>query len=667
LSLGSLDRAVFFLINGKLNFALLDPVMVALSEWSPLFLLASFLPVLLKERKHALVVLGLAVCAFLIADGTAHTLKFAVERARPCTALAEVNILTSCNDSFSMPSIHAANAFAFAVPFLLVARSRVRFAMLLAAAGIAYSRPYVGVHYPSDIVVGALLGSALAWGVVLVYRWADERAKAEPHATYLTVVLLAVTLFRIYYIHHGLMELSPDEAHYWEWTRRPALSYYSKGPMIAWLISAGTGLLGDGEFGVRMPAAVLSVLTSLFLYLLGRDLMDRKTGALAAMLFQAVPLFTVYGVLMTIDAPFVFFWALSLYLLHRAVSAGGTAFWLLLGVSVGLGMLSKYTMAFFPLCGFLYLLASGERRKLLLTMKPYASLLVSGFLFLPVIIWNAQNGWVTLKHTAGHANLAAGLAFSPVRFIEFAGSQLGVVTPLLLVMGLHGLIQGRRGRGGDFLFWFSAPVLVFFLLKSIQGKVEANWAMTAYVTMLVSFSAAYLSRFRDLRRPGKVLVSAALAFSVAVTVLAHYPPALGLPPGLDPSARLRGWRALGQEVGGIIKEIEGPYFVFSDSYQVASELAFYTEGHPVTYCVNLGRRMNQYDLWPGPEGLLNYAGIFVTIGDSDAPPAVQRAFDSCEKRLFSTYEKNGAKLRDYSLFVCRGFTGRIEESTPQTY
>lgn len=667
MSLGSLDRAVFFLINQKLSFGLLDPVMVALSEWSPIFLLAAFLSLAMKERRQVLAVLGLSVCAFLISDSTAHALKLAVERARPCAALEGVNTLTKCNGSFSMPSIHAANAFAFAVPFLLLARSRARLAMLLAAAGIAYSRPYVGVHYPSDIVVGALLGSAVAWGVLLVYRWADERAKAEPHATYLTVVLLAITLFRIYYIHHGFMELSPDEAHYWEWTRRPALSYYSKGPMIAWLISAGTGLLGQSEFGVRMPAAVLSVLTSLFLYLLGRDLIDKKTGALAAMLFQAVPLFTAYGVLMTIDAPFVFFWVLSLYFFRRAITSDGTDFWLFLGVSMGLGMLSKYTMAFFPLCGFLYLVVSGERRKLLATVKPYVSLFISALLFLPVIIWNAQNGWVTFKHTAGHANLAAGLTFSPVRFLEFVGSQLGVVTPLLLVTGLFSLIKGRSSRVGAFLFWFSAPVLVFFILKSIQGKVEANWAMTGYITMLISFAALYLSRFGELSRAGKTLASAAVTFAIAVTALAHYPTVLNLPPRLDPSARLRGWSELGQEAGGIMREIEGPAFLFSDSYQVASELAFYTEGHPVTYCVNLGRRMNQYDLWPGPEGLLRYTGVFVTIGDSEAPLAILRAFDTCEMRPFSAYEKSGAKLRDYSIFVCRDFSGRIEESTAHSY
>jgi len=158
-----------------------------------------------------------------------------------------------------------------------------------------------------------------------------------------------------------------------------------------------------------------------------------------------------------------------------------------------------------------------------------------------------------------------------------------------------------------------------------------------------------------------VLVSLALLMSLSVTAIAHYPGLLQLPPGLDPSARLRGWKELAVRVDGIrAKRGAGDWFIFSDKYQVSSELAFYLKGQPVTYCVNLGRRMNQYDLWPGFHDMKKKNAIFVRIGDSDMPEKLKTAFARYEKEAFTVYE--GARpLRKYSIFLCYGFKGMRKE------
>jgi undecaprenyl-diphosphatase len=149
-----------------------------------------------------------------------------------------------------------------------------------------------------------------------------------------------------------------------------------------------------------------------------------------------------------------------------------------------------------------------------------------------------------------------------------------------------------------------------------------------------------------------------------VTAVAYYPAAFHVPLKLDPSARLRGWKQLGKEVSAIQADIsgQGNLFIFSDSYQVSSELAFYVKDHPVTYCANLGRRMNQYDLWPGFENLIHYNGIFVTIGDTELDPRIGNAFRGHEKHLLKVYDK-GRPLREYSIFVCRDFKGMTREAT----
>jgi 4-amino-4-deoxy-L-arabinose transferase-like glycosyltransferase len=114
-----------------------------------------------------------------------------------------------------------------------------------------------------------------------------ERLKVKPYPIALLIFLLAVSLFRIYYIQYGPLDLSPDEAHYWEWSRRLDLSYYSKGPMIAYLIHLGTLLFGNTVLGVRFMAVIFSVSSSVFLYLLGKTLYEERVGISSAILLQA--------------------------------------------------------------------------------------------------------------------------------------------------------------------------------------------------------------------------------------------------------------------------------------------------------------------------------------------------------------------------------------------
>src|SRR3990172_3378906 len=105
---------------------------------------------------------------------------------------------------------------------------------------------------------------------------------------------------------------------------------------------------------------------------------NEKVGASAAILLQIIPVFSAFGILFTIDSPFIFFWILSLYLFWKAVEnpplppfdkggMGGfegtqyTRHWFLLRISIGLGLLAKYTMAFFYICAFLFIISSQQQ------------------------------------------------------------------------------------------------------------------------------------------------------------------------------------------------------------------------------------------------------------------------------------------------------------------
>jgi len=683
MSLPEIDTLAFFLINKNLQNSLFDILMPFITDKSYLIFMPLFLLLFFKDREKALIALILGIVSLLIADWSGNILKHSFERIRPCDALDGVRLLAGCGKSFSMPSNHSVNAFAFISPLCMLLKNRMRYAFVAVAILVGFSRVYIGVHYPSDTIAGALLGVMLGISVVQFYHWSSERFKEKPETTILFVFLLSLSLFRIYYIQNGPMDLSPDEAHYWEWSRRLDLSYYSKGPMIAYLIYLGTSLFGDTVFGIRFMAVLFSALSSILMYSLGKKMYDEKVGLFSAIMIQIIPLFSTYGIFFTIDSPFIFFWISSLFLFREAVNQSQISrhsespeatnlksqkYWLLLGLSIGLGLLTKYTMAFFYLCACLFLALSAEKRRLLLTIGPYIALIISLIVFSPVMLWNAQHDWVTLKHTAGQAHIAQGIQLSLKSFAEFMGSQLGVITPLLLMLMIISVLKLRKEQEGSYLFWFSIPVLAFFLFKSIQAKVQANWALPGYIAGIISFSAVYLRRFDTDGKGKKILVTASLILSLIITSMAHYPSMLDLPAKLDPASRVQGWEVLGEEVARIYEQMSSanPVFIFSDRYQVSSELAFYVKGHPVTYCINLGRRMNQYDIWPGLHNLRHYDAIFVSIGDNRLPEEVAASFDKVEKKVYTAYTKKHAVIRDYSIFMCYGFKG-LKEARPEAY
>ncbi|HLC40398.1 MAG TPA: glycosyltransferase family 39 protein, partial [Methylomirabilota bacterium] len=160
--------------------------------------------------------------------------------------------------------------------------------------------------------------------------------------------VLAATLFRVVYVENGVIDLAPDEAHYWEWSRNLDLSYYSKGPLVAYIVYLGTRFFGHTPLGVRIGAIVISVLTAWLLFVFVRELArdDGRTGLYAVVVLQAVPLFAAGSILMTIDAPFLLFWVLTMICLWRAIHSGASGYWLLAGAAMGLGLLAKYAMVF---------------------------------------------------------------------------------------------------------------------------------------------------------------------------------------------------------------------------------------------------------------------------------------------------------------------------------
>lgn len=181
--LDNLDTSIFLFINGIHN-SFFDVVMVYVSSklfWLPLYLLLLYLIYKEKKKKTILVLLFVAILITLSDQLSVHAFKNVFQRPRPCHAIdlqLVVHIVEKCGGKYGFVSSHAANSFALAVFIVGLLKSSYRWIpwlMFLWAAVTIYSRVYLGVHYPGDVIAGAFLGALIGWLVLLTYRVTEKR------------------------------------------------------------------------------------------------------------------------------------------------------------------------------------------------------------------------------------------------------------------------------------------------------------------------------------------------------------------------------------------------------------------------------------------------------------------------------------------------------------
>ena len=246
------------------------------------------------------------------------------------------------------------------------------------------------------------------------------------------LIILVATALRLLYA--GAFSIVPDEAYYWQWSRYLSMGYHDHPPMIAWIIRLSTSLFGHRELAVRLPSVLCLTIASAYVFLFAQRWFSARAAMLSAILSQSILAFNAGSIIATPDSPLIAAWAGAAYHIARAYDDGERHQWLLGGVWFGVGMLSKYTMGILAPLVFLFgLLHAGPRRQLG-RVWPYAGLLVGCVMFLPVIVWNMENGLSTFRHAAHQsgADQAAGLHL--MYLMEYIGSQAGLLSPVVFVL-----------------------------------------------------------------------------------------------------------------------------------------------------------------------------------------------------------------------------------------
>jgi 4-amino-4-deoxy-L-arabinose transferase-like glycosyltransferase len=391
-------------------------------------------------------------------------------------------------------------------------------------------------------------------------------------------VLSALTLYRGWVIVHNQLPLFFDEAQYWVWSLKPDWGYYSKPPMVAWVIRLFSGM-GNSELAVRLGTLLLHPLTAVLVYLLGRRMFNATTALFAAILFISLPLVGFNSLFMTTDAPLFFFWGAATYFLWRALERNTWTEWLLAGAAAGLGLLSKYSMVFYALSVAVVLCLPAYRSHWF-NPRLYLAALLALLIFSPNLWWNAQMDFVSFRHTAEISQLDRNLLHPP-KLAEFFVGQFGCMGPIgfsFLLIALASPSVWRDPKLG-FLAAMTLPFLAMISLQALLAKANVNWAAPAYFAGALLVTAGWMDRFR-----APWWLSAVLINLVLLSCFYHYhalAASLGvrLTRASDPYARVLGWPELASAIRPRLSEHPDALLAVEDRREYAL-LSYYLRLQP---------------------------------------------------------------------------------------
>jgi dolichol-phosphate mannosyltransferase len=468
--------------------------------------------------------------------------------------------------------------------------------------------------------------------------------------------LLAVTLVRA--VFAALIPPSPEEAYHWDFARHLDWSYYDHPGMIAWSIALGRLLFGDTAFAIRFVPLFFATGTTVILARMARKLYG-EPAALWAVLLQIIqPVTYVTTASGFPDSPMLFFWALAMSLVWKAMETGRGLWWIPAGAALGLGMISKYTIVFFGVSMLAYLLSSRRDRRWLATPWPYLAAILALVFFTPVTWWNAQHDWASIKFQ-GKERFGSANELLLKAFLKYVGLQWASVVPLTLPLAVAAVARSVRSSRPEerYLFWCFAPMMLFFMALSWTMPIHVLWPLPCWLGLTVVMAGMMAEGGERIglayRRaaPWIAGVTAGL-FLLGSVHLAFLLPKL---PQVSP---MHGWELVAARARALRDEL-GPgsfYIGLGKKYFVPSQLAFHLPAPFEVYGrTPFGQHELQFDFWTDVEKLSGHdAAIVVEAGHED-PAMLARSFRSVEPAGDLVVPLRGGKPLRFLLYRGRGY------------
>jgi hypothetical protein len=437
--------------------------------------------------------------------------------------------------------------------------------------------------------------------------------------------LFYASWFLLGLLQAAFTELQDDEAYYWVYARYLDWGYFDHPPLTAVLIRAG-GFLSDSELGVRIFPLILNTAT----IAITESLLQQKNRILFYAICLSLAAIQITGYWAVPDVPLLFFTAVFFWCYRRFIKqmhAGNTV---LLSVAAALLLYTKYhgvLVLFFTLLSNLSLF----RRP-----QTYLAGLLALLLFTPHLWWQYQHGWISFRYHLFESNV------NPYKIsytTEYILGQLLIAGPLAGPILLAATFSYKTKNAVERALQFTGVgILVFFLLTTFKGKVEANWTAPVMIPMLVLTHQFLLRRHGMRRWLYRLLpVTILLVLAVRVIMIADIVPAKAV------VQRFHAWKDWPE---ALRKKTGGSPLVFNNSYQRASKTWFYT-GQP-TYSLNHYReRRNNYNFWPIEDSMLGRPVYILDIYN------LETFDDSLQAKLWKIGMNKDSSFRSFARIMLR--------------
>lgn len=387
----------------------------------------------------------------------------------------------------------------------------------------------------------------------------------------------AFILTRFIFIFNN--DLIVEEAYYWNYAQHLDYSYLDHPPMIALLIKFGTMLFGNHEWAVRFMDIPCWLITALFSYKLS-ELISKGSGIYAIFFLAMLPFFFIYSIVLTPDTPLIAAWSATLYYLYKSTVCQQKNAWYWSGISIGLGMLSKYTIILPGSITIVYLLLTPNCRYWFSRKEPYFCTLIALIIFSPVIYWNATHEWASFFFQSSR-RFQEHFQFT---LPEFFILLLTFLTPAGLIATWLLMKEKKSLPTENALFFlkiYTIFPLLFFCIFSICHPIRFNWigpGMLAVIPWLAATFANNRLLWFLLARKAWILTASLLLVFYVLFFLCLF---TGKPAQVNKALfRLMSWNNFTQQMIDICEVIEKQYgkkpiIVPLDNYNISSELSFY--------------------------------------------------------------------------------------------
>jgi 4-amino-4-deoxy-L-arabinose transferase-like glycosyltransferase len=408
-----------------------------------------------------------------------------------------------------------------------------------------------------------------------------SRSRVVPGFGLALAILVALTAVRLIGLKFSTVDLFFDESQYWAWSREPAFGYFSKPPLLAWTIGIAERLCGSSEACIRSPAPILYLGTGLLVYAVARYLYDAQV-AFYSTLSVVLAMGGVFSArIISTDVPLLFFWALTLLAYVKLLDDGGWRWTVVLGVSLGLGLMAKYAMIYFVLGVAFAAWVDRDARRLLRTPAPWLALLMAVIIVMPNIVWNIENGLATFKHTGDNIQ-GSGIELDPRKGFEFFFAQFVVFGPVVFTVLLAAILRftsPELNRADRLMLAFAIPPLALVTAVGFVTRALANWAAPAFVSAVIVVVAIMIRRSQwkwlafslglGVAAQIALLAGDALATRIHVPLIANG----------DVYHRTLGWRALGERAGALARH-SGARAIVGEVRDDEASLVYYWRDQP---------------------------------------------------------------------------------------